>query len=226
MNDVGDQDDRNRQIGDCTVGLGDQGQQAELGDAEIRQAAAQGDQDRLQDGFALIGLCLFFRCLDRVSDAPDHGGDHVDGSCHGAQNDQDGNNGSQDRGADAMLHHEQGRHRGGCHVGICEDGQKSQYDDQHESGVNDPAEQHTLTGILRLFKDPAVLYEKSDIAELESAVQKGGVKGLSERNRGGLHSCHGLGDPRRICEDIGDIDGDQSDDDHDGQNGRDPAQHT
>ena len=73
------------------------------------------------------------------------------------------------------------------------------------------------------FRDPAVLYENSDIAELESAVQKGGVKGLSERNRGGLHSCHGLGDPRRICEDIGDIDGDQSDDDHDGQNGRDPA---
>ena len=113
MDDVGDQDDRNRQISDGAVGLGNQGEQTELGDAEVDQAAAERDQDSLQNRPALVCQGFFLRSLDGVSYAPDHGGHHVDGCRHRSENDQDGNDGCQESRADALLDHEQGRNRSG-----------------------------------------------------------------------------------------------------------------
>ena len=82
MDDVGNQDDRNRQIGDGAVGLGNQGQQAELGDAEVDQAAAEGDQNGLHDRFALVCQGFFLGSLYGVSDSPDHGGHHAGLAAH------------------------------------------------------------------------------------------------------------------------------------------------
>ena len=215
VDDVGDQDDRDGQVGDGTVGALDQGQQAELGDAEIRQAAYQGDHDGLQDRFSLISERFFFVCLDRVSNTPDHGGDHVDSGRHCPQDDQYGNERSQNTGAHTLLHHEQCGDGLFRHFRLGVDGQQAKDYDQHEGGVDHPADQHAFFGVARFLENLAVLDEDCDVAQLEGTVQESGIESLSKGDRRSLHGCAGCADPIGVHNDIRDIDGNQAYDDND-----------
>ena len=105
MHDIRHENNRDCEIREDTVGFLDQGQQAELGDEEVGDAAGEGGED-----LGAVDFAWGFGCAaslgEAVVDSFYHGGDHVDGGGNGAEDDQDGDQRCHEFTADALLDHE------------------------------------------------------------------------------------------------------------------------
>ena len=233
MNHIWNQDYRDGQVSDDAVRPLNEGQQSELGDAEVHDAADEGGDDFLA-GNTRAGLsCVVFvgesfilrlwrGCfLFITADSFHHGGDHVYRRGDSAQDDEDGDERRHKGSAHAVLYHEEGRHvLGGCfRVGV--DGHQTENDHDHHQGVDHEADAHALYGVAWLFKGLGVLDEDRDVGKLEGSVNKRGIKGGGQRQFLSGHGAHGVGNLRQAGDDIWNVYNQQAGDDADGKNRRD-----
>ena len=93
------------EVGEDAVSFLDQGQQAELGDEEVGDAAGECSEDLGAADFAWDFGCTA-SLSEAVVDSFYHGGDHVDSGGDGAEDDQNGDQRCHEFTADTLLNHE------------------------------------------------------------------------------------------------------------------------
>ena len=213
MHDIRDQDHRDCQICDQAVCLLYKGQETELCDAKIYDAAYKRRKDLFLSDLQLRCLCFCFL----TADPRYHGCDHIHRGRHCAEDDKQGDQGRHKRCAHAFLDHQKCRHAGVRHPRICIYCHQTQHDHHHHQRVHDHSRAHALCGIRRLLKGSRMLDKYGNVRQLECPVQECRIQSAASRKLRCRHLFRRFCDISHSRGNIGDINDQQSGDNADRQ---------